>query len=345
MAVPLNEFEIWNRALSRIGDLRITLEAVKTVTAASAANPVVLSCVSGGYVEGELILVRYMDQMTQVNGRVFQLGPTTGTLLQLRDEDGTGYTAETSGGTAERLPNTKLSRSCYDAWSDIRDEVFRSYPWNSLVRRARLARLQASKTVTAATAANPVVITTSAAHGYSTGDEALLERLGGMVELNDRWFTITVLTTTTFSLGVDGTLYTAYTTGGTSKKALQPFTPDADYGHRYTMPSEAVRVLELVQSDEDWTVEGREVLTDAGITVPIRYLAKILDVTVYDPLLVSALAARLAAELCEEFTQSNSKRELAMKEYEAILRQARVSDAREQSPMRFEEDRWIRARL
>jgi hypothetical protein len=223
--------------------------------------------------------------------------------------------------------------------------VLREYPWNSIVRRARLARLQASRTVTAATAANPVVVTTSAVHGYTTGDQVLLERLGGMVELNDRWFTITVLTTTTFQLnGENGLLHTAYTTGGTSKKALTPLKPDTEYGAHYTMPADAVRVLELTETDAEWVVEGREVLTDDGITVPIRYLAKIIDVSTYDPLLVSALAARMAAELCEEFTQSNSKRELALTEYRMLGNRAHVADAREQSPMSFEEDDWIKAR-
>lgn len=75
--------------------------------------------------------------------------------------------------------------------------------------------------VSGATAANPVVITTSAAHGYANDDIVDLLNIGGMDELNERRFRITVVSSTQFSLqdidgnDVDGTSYTAYTSGGT----------------------------------------------------------------------------------------------------------------------------------
>jgi hypothetical protein len=75
-----------------------------------------------------------------------------------------------------------------------------------------------SKTVTAATQANPVQIT-AAAHGYTTGDEIMLAGIGGMTQINDRIFTITAVDANTFTLnGVDGTAFTAYTSGGSATK-------------------------------------------------------------------------------------------------------------------------------
>ena len=74
-------------------------------------------------------------------------------------------------------------------------------------------------TITGATQANPVVIT-DVAHGLITGKLALLASIGGMVELNNRTFTITWLTDDTYSLNnEDGTGHTAYTTGGTRTQA------------------------------------------------------------------------------------------------------------------------------
>lgn len=65
------------------------------------------------------------------------------------------------------------------------------------------------------TKANPGVITTSSAHGLVTGDEVQVKGGGGgMTELSDVWVTVTVLTTTTFSIGINTTSYTAYSTGG-----------------------------------------------------------------------------------------------------------------------------------
>lgn len=68
-----------------------------------------------------------------------------------------------------------------------------------------------SKTITAITQANPAVCT-AAAHGSTTGDVILIASGTGMTALNDRLYTITVLTADTFSLnGVDATGLPAYT--------------------------------------------------------------------------------------------------------------------------------------
>lgn len=78
--------------------------------------------------------------------------------------------------------------------------------------------IAASKTVTGATQANPVAVTV-AAHGYTTGDEIQLTSIGGMTQINDRIFTITVVDANTFTLnGADGTGFSAYTSGGSATK-------------------------------------------------------------------------------------------------------------------------------
>jgi len=63
------------------------------------------------------------------------------------------------------------------------------------------------------TKANPGVVTTKGAHGLVTGKSVVLPGVGGMVELTGR-YTITVLDKTTFSIGVNTTLYSTYTSGG-----------------------------------------------------------------------------------------------------------------------------------
>lgn len=78
--------------------------------------------------------------------------------------------------------------------------------------------------ISGATQASPVVITT-AAHGITVGNtaRARITKTGGMVELNDvtrNPYQVTALTTTTLSLqdldgnDIDGTGFTAYTSGG-----------------------------------------------------------------------------------------------------------------------------------
>lgn len=354
----LHEVDLWNRALSRLGDLRVALATAKTVSAATAANPVVCTSTSHGYSTGDLVLLTAMDQMTPVNGRVFKITVVNANSFSLDDEDGSAYTAETSGGLARKLtaPNGgaigKHGGASYDAWTRVRDEVLRDHPWNAVVKYGRLARLQASKTITGATAASPVVITATS-HGYSQGDSVLIENVGGMVELNDRYFTVgTAPTANTFQLaGEDGTTYTAYTSGGTAKKALTPLKPDFNYGYRYTLPTDCLRVLELVDPSTGtplripWEVVGRELYTDQGVTAPLRYCRLQKDVTQYDPQLASALAARLASEMAEELTQNTTKRAQAQDEYDRLLLQARRADALEQSHNEPDQDDWELARL
>ena len=57
----------------------------------------------------------------------------------------------------------------------------------------------------------------STAHGLSNGTVVYIDSVGGMTELNERAFVIANVATDSFELkGVDGTGYTAYTSGGTA---------------------------------------------------------------------------------------------------------------------------------
>ena len=86
-------------------------------------------------------------------------------------------------------------------------------------------------TVTGITAANPPVVTTSAAHGYSDGDDVYISGVSGMTEVNGRWFKVANKTSTTFELqtihsqNVDGSGYTAYSSGGTTDTPYEIVSP------------------------------------------------------------------------------------------------------------------------
>jgi len=70
--------------------------------------------------------------------------------------------------------------------------------------------------ITGITQANPAVVTTGAAHGMATGERAAIKSVVGMTEVNDKIYTVTVLSTTTLQLdGIDSTAFTAYSSGGT----------------------------------------------------------------------------------------------------------------------------------
>jgi len=76
----------------------------------------------------------------------------------------------------------------------------------------------ATKAITGITAASPPVVTATA-HGYANGDIVTIASVGGMTQVNGRAFVVANQTANTFELkGVDGTSYTAYTSGGTAAK-------------------------------------------------------------------------------------------------------------------------------
>jgi hypothetical protein len=94
---------------------------------------------------------------------------------------------------------------------------------------------ETGKTITAATKANPAVITIST-HGYSNGDHVFIENVGGMTEINGRWFQVANKTTNNFQLtnpydggssNVNSSAYTTYTSGGTAAKVYEVVTPYA----------------------------------------------------------------------------------------------------------------------
>ena len=120
--------------------------------------------------------------------------------------------------------------------------------------------------------------------------------------------------------------------------------PEFGYDAQYQLPSDCLRVVEVFDTKLPWVVEGRRILCDEGSPLELRYVRREEDPNTMDSILVSAIAARLAVELCEELTQSNTKRKLANAEFDLIMSQARSADGQEQSPMPFEEDDWVNAR-
>jgi hypothetical protein len=76
----------------------------------------------------------------------------------------------------------------------------------------------ATKVITGITAANPPVVS-STAHGYANGDLVFIDSVAGMTQVNKRLFVVANQAANTFELkGIDGTAYSAYTSGGTAAK-------------------------------------------------------------------------------------------------------------------------------
>ncbi len=132
-----------------------------------------------------------------------------------------------------------------------------------------------SLTITGATAADPVVITTSASHGLSDGESVYITGVAGMTQLNGRTFNITSLTATTFSIqnsagaDVDGSAYTAYTSGGTADKVFELATPyvAADiFELEYVQSADVMTITHPNYAPRDLTRTDHDVWTLSTIT-------------------------------------------------------------------------------
>ena len=129
--------------------------------------------------------------------------------------------------------------------------------------------LGSAKTITAATKANPAVITSNS-HGYSNGDEIYLTSVGGMTELNGRNYIVANASTNTYSLkdlfgnNINSTNYTTYTSGGSTDEIYEIATPYASadvFNLRFSQsadvmyfahPSYAIRTLSRTDHNA-WT--------------------------------------------------------------------------------------------
>lgn len=81
--------------------------------------------------------------------------------------------------------------------------------------------------ISAITRANPGEVTTGTDHLLLTGDQVTFSSVGGMTQLNGNTYTITKVSDTKFTLGVDSSAYTAWTAGGTMTIGFVRTAPDA----------------------------------------------------------------------------------------------------------------------
>jgi len=117
------------------------------------------------------------------------------------------------------------------------------------------------KTITNATQANPVVIT-SASHGFNADEHVYINNVEGMTELNDKYYTVKNPTTDTFELytsdgssPIDGTSYSVYTTGG------YVIRKEKDFSGLSFLEGETVRIY------ADGAVQPEEIVDSGKISI------------------------------------------------------------------------------
>jgi hypothetical protein len=149
----------------------------------------------------------------------------------------------------------------------------------------------------------------------------------------------------------DGELRTNKWKFALSRAILAPVvgSPEFGYPFAYPLPADCLRPLFPSRVELDWKVENHDgvpsILTAEGGSIWLRYIKRVTDPTLFDPLFVEAVASRLAVQLCERLTQSNTKKEAAERAYTHAIKEARRINAIEIGRAKSPPDTWIASRV
>lgn len=122
--------------------------------------------------------------------------------------------------------------------------------------------------------------------------------------------------------------------------------PVADFEYAYQLPADFLRALSAGQEGRgrglDYRIAERRLHTDAEEAV-LTYIFR-PDESAWPPFFDQALIARLAAEFCLPLTESTSRAEALHKLAAEEFRRAKLIDAQQDVPPRFEDFTLIEAR-
>lgn len=315
----------WNRCVER-AQIHRRRDASRTLSDVSAADPAVLTTTTPHDFQVDDVVfvdgvrgVLDSDSVSGVNGKYWTVASIpSATTFTVTGLDGTAFTAYAAGGV------------CYRISDERRAEAIAS---------------------TGITKANPAVVTLPSGHGLVNGDPIYLDGIATaeMPEANGLHGEVYAVGTTSCQvMRRDGTLLdsSAFTAAATAASVYKVLGVLTDWDFQYALPDDCLRVLDLAESaDYDWQLEaGGLLVTDASAPLAIRYIKRTTSYSLFEPLLVNALAARLAGEIALEITGSPAKKQAMMQEYLAFVGEAQMGDAKEQSAAEYEWDTWMTER-
>jgi hypothetical protein len=128
--------------------------------------------------------------------------------------------------------------------------------------------------------------------------------------------------------------------------------PEWGYSRQFQVPNDFMSLVQVndvyirprSKAKGPWSLEAGRILTDMGAPLKVRYVARIENSGLFDPLFVEMLACKLAFEACESLTQSGQKKQALAEEYKMALSEAARSDAIENPPDELPRGSWLDAR-
>jgi hypothetical protein len=110
--------------------------------------------------------------------------------------------------------------------------------------------------------------------------------------------------------------------------AADTATPAWGFTSQFTLPSDCLRLIKILDYESDYVVEGRKILSYSS-TMKILYISRVEDPNEYDQLLREVITASLAADIAYAVTSSNPVATQMYSLYQEKLKDARFVDSTE----------------
>lgn len=127
--------------------------------------------------------------------------------------------------------------------------------------------------------------------------------------------------------------------------------PAWGYSYAYQLPADFLALVQVndfyvrgLKQKAPWSVEGGQILADFSAPLKIRYVSRVTNIELLDPLFIEVLACKLAYESAEMLTQSGQKVQRAERDYSFAVSEAVRQDAIQLPPDELPWGSWLDSR-
>jgi hypothetical protein len=127
--------------------------------------------------------------------------------------------------------------------------------------------------------------------------------------------------------------------------------PAWGYAYKYPLPSDYLALVQVNDiyvragnSSALWSVEAGHILTNIEAPLKVRYIQRVTNPGLFDPMFSEALACKLAMEACETLTQSETKFNRLAEQYKVAVLDAQRQSSIENPPDELPQGSWLDAR-
>lgn len=120
--------------------------------------------------------------------------------------------------------------------------------------------------------------------------------------------------------------------------------PAFRFNYQYTLPSDFIRVQEIFQQNSDYVIEGTKLLTDDTAPLKMRYVSRVTDTSLFDPLFVDALVLLIVIKIGARIQGDAFDPRASAQELQQVLLEAKMVDAQDGSPQQLQINTFTNSR-